>query len=1156
MGVLTSTLQAIFAQTKQKIPMILSVDTTKLSTGSTAADHFKLPLTATGTYNFVVDWGDGNTDTITVWNDAAVDHTYAASGIKTVTIRGVCTEWSFNNTGDRLKLLNVLQWGNTVSTALDFYGCANLTAISATDSPASLSLSNLFRGCTGLNVDLSGLNVSKVLNLSNMFNGATNFANGWLTMCMPNKGVSPGNANNQINTSPATYAGVALAATASQTDANLKLYSSKTSQVYRFGGIGGKLYVSTLSDYQTLSKVRFTTTGTLPTGLSAGVDYYLVRQGDHSSSFVTPNYLISTSPSGTPTIVHTDDGSGTHTVIEQDSADGWVLGVGNLRYYIHGYDNAGVQTDSATGAWYTRWFYREISAANKNVYYVAGKSVYSTPEAAEAETERTDLPAFITASCVLVGRIIQQNNLDISHNTCSVIAGKVGPGSDGIGSWDVEKATTMAGMFSGAKMFDIALAWNAKACINFSTFMYDCKNFNQSINGFQINSLGSLAGISLTQFMRECRNFNNGQVCYKTTGSAPITINLTGAGNCDSMFKEMIGFNQNMDAIDLTTATQVGGFMMHGQSFNNGKAIGDSTAPIQWSVRRASHAQYMFAYNLVFNQDVSAVFEDFVGADLTFSATGGVVTVTRVGHGLSNGASVVILGSSDGVLLPNGTYTIAGVTTDTFTITAGSGTGTGTAELGVRMDFMFLENYLFNQDVSTWDVSTVTDMKNMFELCTAFNNGANTNVNQITGRSGINGWDVSNATTAFYTFRGCTVFNRPLADWDTSSLTDAGGLFYGSAFNQPIPDWDMSGVTRISNMFNATPFNQDIGDWDVSAATNANAMFADNVVFNQDLSKWDLRKCSICTNMFTRARAFNNGANTNVNPVTGRVGINGWSIGTDASVTGVSFATMFSHTSLTMAFNRPLADWDMSKATTTSGMFRCCRSFNQDLSAWNMGNVTNASEMFSDCTVFNTTLADWNVAKVTNFAAMFVRCADFDQDLSKWVVAAATNMYAMFYDCPAFNNGANTNVNPVTGRSGLNGWNVSGVVGTTSVTTGLASLFFECSSFNRPLPDWNVANCKMFRAMFNACTALKQSFGTWNMGNALNVELMFLSDNLNDTGTSTNYDATLIGWAAQTLQPSLFFNGGNSKYGPSGAVARTTLTSAPKSWTITDGGPI
>jgi hypothetical protein len=45
-----------------------------------AANQIQLPLISTGNYNFVVDWGDGNTDTITVWNQAETLHTYATEG--------------------------------------------------------------------------------------------------------------------------------------------------------------------------------------------------------------------------------------------------------------------------------------------------------------------------------------------------------------------------------------------------------------------------------------------------------------------------------------------------------------------------------------------------------------------------------------------------------------------------------------------------------------------------------------------------------------------------------------------------------------------------------------------------------------------------------------------------------------------------------------------------------------------------------------------------------------------------------------------------------------------------------------------------------------------------------------------------------------------
>jgi hypothetical protein len=234
--------------------------------------------------------------------------------------------------------------------------------------------------------------------------------------------------------------------------------------------------------------------------------------------------------------------------------------------------------------------------------------------------------------------------------------------------------------------------------------------------------------------MRECRNWNNGQVCYRSTGSAPVTVNLVGAGNCDSAFKELIGFNQNMDALDMSTATQLGGFVMWCMAFNNGQAAGGTTAPLLWSAARSSHFQYMFADCYLFNQDISTLLDDFAGADLTFSASGGTVTITRVGHGLSSG-SVTILGSSDTGLLPNGTYTIANVTTDTFTVTAGSGTGNGTALLGSRMDWMFRNASAFKRDVGTWNVSAAVNFTDMFNGCNINEAGTTTNYDNL-----LTGW--------------------------------------------------------------------------------------------------------------------------------------------------------------------------------------------------------------------------------------------------------------------------------------------------------------------------------------------------------------------------------------------------------------------------------
>jgi surface protein len=140
-----------------------------------------LPLISTGVYNFIVNWGDGSSDTITSYNQAAVTHTYSGNNglsTTTITITGLLKGWSFANGGDKLKITNISSWGvlNVTESAYVFQGCGNLT-ITATDSlvlPANSS--SFFEGCSALSTNsLNALNTSAVTNMSYMFANCTNF---------------------------------------------------------------------------------------------------------------------------------------------------------------------------------------------------------------------------------------------------------------------------------------------------------------------------------------------------------------------------------------------------------------------------------------------------------------------------------------------------------------------------------------------------------------------------------------------------------------------------------------------------------------------------------------------------------------------------------------------------------------------------------------------------------------------------------------------------------------------------------------------------------------------------------------------------------------------------------------------------------------------
>jgi surface protein len=136
-----------------------------------AANQIKLPLISTGNYNFVVDWGDGNTDTITTWNQAETLHTYASEGQYTVTITGTIEGWMFGSgdpqafgSSDRSKIINIINWGTlTITNIAAFYGCIRLDS-SAIDAPIinTTSLENTFRACRSFdgyvgNWDVSGV---------------------------------------------------------------------------------------------------------------------------------------------------------------------------------------------------------------------------------------------------------------------------------------------------------------------------------------------------------------------------------------------------------------------------------------------------------------------------------------------------------------------------------------------------------------------------------------------------------------------------------------------------------------------------------------------------------------------------------------------------------------------------------------------------------------------------------------------------------------------------------------------------------------------------------------------------------------------------------------------------------------------------------------
>ena len=217
----------------------------------------------------------------------------------------------------------------------------------------------------------------------------------------------------------------------------------------------------------------------------------------------------------------------------------------------------------------------------------------------------------------------------------------------------------------------------------------------------------------------------------------------------------------------------------------------------------------------------------------------------------------------------------------------------------------------FNLDISSWDVSNVTNMSNMFGT-KGYSEALNRdNYYEVYFNQDISKWDVSKVTNMSGMFNNAIYFNQNIGEWDVSQVTDM-SLFFGggetsgsSNFNQDIRSWDVSKVTNMEKMFAfSNVFNQEIGNWDVSNVTNMSWMFAGTYSarsnFNQDIGSWNVSKVTKMNQMF-------------------------------------NFST----------FNQNIGAWDVSSVNDMYAMFYQATAFNQDISNWCVTNIVSEPTYFS-----------------------------------------------------------------------------------------------------------------------------------------------------------------------------------------------------------------
>jgi surface protein len=224
-----------------------------------------------------------------------------------------------------------------------------------------------------------------------------------------------------------------------------------------------------------------------------------------------------------------------------------------------------------------------------------------------------------------------------------------------------------------------------------------------------------------------------------------------------------------------------------------------------------------------------------------------------------------------------------------------------------------------------------------------------------------------------------------------------------------------------------------------------------------------------------------------------------------------------------------IKQWGVLDLSTSAAFYGCS---NLDASATDAPTVSSTSfnTMFRDCTNFNGAIGNWDISSVTRIDQCFYQCSTFNQPLNNWNVSNVTNMSYMFYNCLSFD-------------QDLNSWDTSNV-------ERMDATFLNASQFNGDIYSWDTTNVENMIAMFYNCDLFDQSLAAWNIENVTN----FTNFMQNASGLSTsNYDATLIAWALQTVNSGLSINFGGSQFTESAYASRFSLIE-DDSWTIVDGG--
>ena len=410
------------------------------------------------------------------------------------------------------------------------------------------------------------------------------------------------------------------------------------------------------------------------------------------------------------------------------------------------------------------------------------------------------------------------------------------------------------------------------------------------------------------------------------------------------------------------------------------------------------------------------------------------------------------------------------------------------------MEMMFAGCHRLNQNLNHFDVSNVENMRFIFSCCFDFKHKLNWDIKETCDTESAFDEDVlenskeqKNLITPKTKAELKTLVNDnavDLAQIDISLIDDLSSLFENSERKDfsGIESWDVSHVKSIKAMFqNAKNFNVNLNRWDVGNVEDFSYVFCGCWNLDCYMSNWNTKNSKAekmyhnCPNVYINRISINYIEKTkkylpkDLAELSFLVSDESIHLG-DIDTSLITDMSWLFSSSKRKDFSG-ISNWDTSKVTNMSLMFRNCRYFNEDISSWDTSNVRNMSSMFEYCFRFNQPIGRWDVSNVENMFQMFSWCISFNQPLICWNVSNVEIMAHMFDNCARFN-------------QPLENWNVGNV-------RRMDAMFINCVNFNQPLNKWNASKVQNMNDMFKCCIKFNQNLNSWYVPQSCVAEGMF-----------------------------------------------------------------